>query len=511
MKNTLHTNLTKNYWVISLILGVLGTCIILFATIKNGIGVTPDTTLYFSVANNMANLVRYGGDAGTLIIAEPPLFPAILAILKLVTGAEPFVIARYHNAIIFGVVVFLSGLLFKGFFASTPIFFLVGTVSVLISYSLVSVYLMAMTESLFILFVLMFILFLNSHLTKPTKQSLLLLSLSAMSAFLTRYVGAVLIFVGVICIVLFLAENWKDRIRKSIIFSLIAGLPTSLWVVKDLMAFTINVSGKTPAKYSPFQNLGNALDNILSWFVPYRVIHSRIFVIGFCLVVALMVFFLLSNYLRRDREKNHKVLRLYGPFVVLIVSYFSFLLLLNRFVVDLENRYLAPMFIPISLLILAFVKAFADLLKDKFNSRIGTLFTIFFCVAWIIIPINKTIHIIEEHYREGWGYSSITWQKSKTIQYVVENYQNCTFYSNRKDAIKYLTGLDSKLIPVKLSGEENQKSLEEVWPPETNTCLVIFKSVNRYYLYTEEELLSVSDIQETIHFDDGTIYILRGR
>lgn len=165
----------------------------------------------------MASLVRYSGNVGSLIIAEPPLFLAVLAMLKLLTGAEPFVIARYLNATLFGLVIFLCKFLLNRFFRTTPLFVIVGTISVLISYSLVSVYLMELTEPLFILFVLMFMFFLNSYLTKPTRTSLLWLSLSTTLAFLTRYVGAVLIVVGVICIIIFSKSNWKNKMRQSII------------------------------------------------------------------------------------------------------------------------------------------------------------------------------------------------------------------------------------------------------------------------------------------------------
>ncbi len=511
MKDTINTNFIKYYWLISLILGVLGTCTLFFATTKNGIGVSPDTTLYFSVANDMANLVRYGGDAGTLIIAEPPLFPAVLALFKLVTGAEPFMIARYLNAITFGFVIFLSGLMFNRFFGSTPLFFIVGTISVLISYSLVSVYLMALTEPQFILFVLMFMFFLNSHLTKPKKMSLLLLSLSAMLAFLTRYIGAVLIFVGVICMLLFLTVNWKERIRQSVIFSLMAGLPTSLWVVRDINSFTKNVSSTIPPKYSLLQNIGNALDNILSWFVPYRVIHNRIFLIVLCFLVGLFASFLIWDLLKKDRKVNQKVLLFYGPLVVLIVSYFAFLLLLIRFVVDVEDRYLAPIFIPIAILILGTVRGGISLVRNHVNSKLVALFTVVIIIAWLVIPINKSVHVIDKHYWEGNGYSSRTWQESGIVQYIVENFQECTYYSNRNDAIKYLTGLDTKLIPVKFSSEGEPIPVEEIWPPRGKTCLVFFDNINRYYMYTKEELLAVTDVKDTIQFDDGIIYIITGR
>lgn len=499
------------YWFVFILLGLAGTLMILFATTKNGIGVSPDTTLYFSEANKIVGLVRSGGNVGSLKILEPPLFPAVLAAIKLITGAEPYVAARYLNSILFGLVVFLSVILFKRYFASTPAFILVGTLSVLLSYSLVSVYLIALTEPLFILFVLAYIIFLNAFLIKQSRTSSILLSLSAMLAFLTRYVGAILIFVGVVCILLFTADNWKTKIKHSLFFSLIAGLPTSIWALKDFGGFTDIVSYKGSPPISLMQNIGNAMDNFLSWFLPYRVIHNNLFLIALFLAIFLSFVLIIRQFRKQGKSAKKQTMTNYGPLVILVVPYFAFLLLLIRFVIDIENRYLAPIFIPITLLILAFVRALMKLLKDRFDSKLVTIVTVVFFIGWIVIPANKALHVIEAHYTEGWGYSSITWQNSETVRYIVNNYQQCTYYSNRNDAIKYLTGLDTRLIPEKHSYMENQKTLDQIWPPEGKTCLVIFNNVDRYYLYSEEELLEVSDVTEAIQYDDGSIYVISNR
>jgi hypothetical protein len=52
-------------------------------------------------------------------------------------------------------------------------------------------------------------------------------------------------------------------------YSLVAGLPTTLWVVRDLRSFTKNVAYKLPPKFPLPQNVVIAFDNLLFRLISY--------------------------------------------------------------------------------------------------------------------------------------------------------------------------------------------------------------------------------------------------
>jgi hypothetical protein len=88
----------------------------------------------------------------------------------------------------------------------------------------------------------------------------------------------------------------------------------------------------------------------------------------------------------------------------------------------------------------------------------------------------------------------------------------CAVYSNGYDAIYLLTGIEAKSVPVKSSGPvpvANIGSLRGTWPPGGKACLVQLDEIDRRaYLFTATELLGITDLESSVAFDDGTIYVV---
>ena len=138
------------------LLGFTGAGIILLITSRYGAGLTPDSAAYISAARNLAEGNGFLTYNGLHLVVQPPLYSIILAVIKKITLVDPQTSAGYLNAFLFGLIIYLSGLLLLRYLKSF-VLILLGTVSVLISYALVQASLMALSELLFIFLVLLFL------------------------------------------------------------------------------------------------------------------------------------------------------------------------------------------------------------------------------------------------------------------------------------------------------------------------------------------------------------------
>jgi hypothetical protein len=170
-------------------LGLAGVALVLLATIRYGAALSTDSVTYVAAARNLATSGTIPSFDGVPLVVHGPLYPATLAIAGHVLGVDPVLAAHIVNALSFGLIVYLSGLLTFRHLASLPAFALLGSVSVSFSVPLIEVLVTAWSEPLFICFVLLFIISSESHLNKRDKTSLVFLSLSAAIACLTRYIG----------------------------------------------------------------------------------------------------------------------------------------------------------------------------------------------------------------------------------------------------------------------------------------------------------------------------------
>ena len=174
--------------ILSVLLALATTFLVLFTTAPNGIALTPDSVGYVSAARSLSTgkgLTLYDSSPLTM---QAPLYPALLSLLEQLSGLDPITGARFFNAGLYGLIVYLSGLLFQRRLAN-PSLVVVGLAAVSLSPVLFSVSTYALTEPLFILWTLVFLLLLDDYLNARSPALLILLAIVAGLASLTRYFG----------------------------------------------------------------------------------------------------------------------------------------------------------------------------------------------------------------------------------------------------------------------------------------------------------------------------------
>jgi hypothetical protein len=501
-------NISAKYKYLFAILGLIGTCIILFATSRYGAGFSPDSVNYLSNARNLQ-----AGVGIQNMIVYPPLYPILLASMGFIFGKDPISIAQIINAVIFGLIIFFTGVLFYQYLKSPFLYFL-GPILVIVSIPLIPVFLMAWTEPLFVFFILLYIIILDSYLKKQTFGLLLLLSFCVILASLTRYIGIILIPIGFISTFLYSSNSLSvKKFRHSFLFLLISSIPIGIWIIKNNFLSGTLFGPRSLSTYTYYQNLASTFDSFLSWYLPRRISDSR----PLLMILAMMIGFFIGIGFKDGWISDGLKFIKKSPISLLVLIYIGFLVLSSKtsFLQLIDNRYLSPVFIPINILLFSFIEKGLIYLR---SSSHRTNLIILFCVSigiWLIYPIRNTIIVIDNHYQNGSEYTSKSWHQSETIQYLINNRtldSQCTIYTNSSDAVYLFTNLRVKSIPSKTSGAEDFadiSSLRDSWPQENKACIVWFNQLTwRTDLFTPNELMSVTNVEHITQLNDGAIYFL---
>ena len=163
----------QRYVVLALVVAMaaLGTAHILVRTSTYGAAIHYDSVLFLSIAENIAAGEGIKTFWGSEFVLGAPFFPALLAFISLF-GINAEEAGRLVNAAAFGLVILASGLWLWRTLAS-PLLALLGTTVVFVSYPLNDRFSQLMTEPLFILFIVLALIFLESFMNRRASASFL--------------------------------------------------------------------------------------------------------------------------------------------------------------------------------------------------------------------------------------------------------------------------------------------------------------------------------------------------
>jgi hypothetical protein len=506
--------LSSKYKILLAILSLIGTGIILISTSRYGAGITGDSVDYISTARNIAAGVGFVTFDGTPLINQPPLYPIFLAAISYIFQNDPLLLAPIGNAFIFGINIFLSGLLLFRYLTSSATFVFLGVVAMLVSKPLFQVSVMAWSDPLFICFVLLFLIYLHQYLARRSVTSLILISLVVAMSCLTRILGVTLILTGAISILLLRSDSLKVKLSHLLLFALISTLPISIWATRNYL-LSGTISGPHGASIQSLQYMHIAFYTLKSWYIPQIVSEHLPILALLSIVIGIAAVFRLK---RRVTEIKCAILRA-SPAIIFVIVYLSVLVVVNT-ILNMPDirRYLSPVFIPATVLLLRFFEGLALSYKERLSYKLLNLFLVAGISLWLIYPISTTASDAENRFRQGaGGLNSRVWRESQTIQYLEHQtvLGEHTIYSNSAEALYILTNITAKRAPFKTHPyipeiASDISSLEGVWPKEEKAYVVWFDEAakTRTYYFTIDELRTIAKMVQVIQLDDGTVYLV---
>jgi hypothetical protein len=296
-----------------------------------------------------------------------------------------------------------------------------------------------MSEALYMSFVLAAILLLSLYLNHPTYIHLIIAASAVALACLTRYAALPVVPALVITLLVYdKTRSFLSRVWRGCIYTAISLVPLGVYLIHNFL-----ISGM-PTGYKGLEappltmtRLTWYLYNILSWFIPGRLIRGREILVGILFSVLLAVVILVYLKLRpKTTIRIGMIPAGISALIAFIVLNFLMLFLAGgvRGLVADNSRYLAPILWTIIILIVYSLDRFwkADIRWIRYA-------VVLFCLVFVVYYAVRTHDYLTGMYRTGLGYSNIGWHTSETVAYLKEH-PNIKVVSTGEIGIYFWTG-----------------------------------------------------------------------
>lgn len=527
-KNTESTFLKRTVlkYIFLAAAGNFGILLVLLSTSKFGPGISADSVAYMHAGRSLLEgkgYMYFGFNAP--FVQWPPLYSTVLAIIGLF-GVDIAAAANYLNAFVFGLIIFISGLwLTKNI--KSGIYVLWGIGALIFSVPLLYVSGYAWSEPIFILLILLFIIKMQEFM-KAKKQSCLILSaVYAALACITRYIGVVLVFTGLIA-VLFQRRKFLDRLRDMFIFGCISSLPLGIWIVRNYIISGTLFGARTPSIYTLGQNVVFTIKTLASWAIPCartgtvfgyaQVQFLKAAAAAFCIAaVVFLVWLVLKKVNGHSAEKacgdgKKTALPKVTVPLLFVAIYIVYLIASATSVAfdNIDNRLLSPVSVPLVLMACVILDEITLLIRRCHKNRFFAYILSLFAVLWLVCPAMSAVSEIRLSRETGFGgFNTTRWHTSSLIGLLKEAPLEGEIYSNCPDAIYALTGKPASYTPRKNSLDMyGFERFKEVVEKSRDLYVVWFKKYPAGPNYSVEELQENYNLKRISGTQEGDIFRL---
>ncbi len=329
-------------------LSALGVVLVLARQIVYGAGLAGDSLEYLAIAGNVLageGLTYLTGAPATL---WPPLYPLLLAGATLGIVA-PLDVAGPLNAVIFGLTIFAVGhYLRKRLAARFPVVWV--CIAIALSIPLADLASWAMAGPAFMLLATAALIRADTFLVEGRTSSLVWAGVFSALAWQTRYLGiAVPVVVG-LTLCFQSGASLRQRVRRCAGFSLLAGAPMALWLVRNYLIAGVMTGHDWPIEYRLPAILGDIGEGLWSWLAFDLPLFYRLSseapalstAAGFGLLLAAAA--VAASVIARQK---HLPCCLFGGFALTYLLLLVAALAQGRTQYGFEARYLTPLYIPL--------------------------------------------------------------------------------------------------------------------------------------------------------------------
>jgi hypothetical protein len=482
--------------------------LLLYATRLYGPGLSPDSVAYTATARHIAAGLGVLSYDNTPLVDQPPLYPALLALVRVLGGADPLASARWVNALLAALTVLAVAALLAPRVRSQALFGL-GVALVVVARPLFAVASYSLSEPLFILLCTLFLLLADRYAARRSLGALLLLAGAAALATLTRYVGVTLIGTGGLLLLLERGRTWRGRVARAALFGLVAAAPVAGWLARNVTAAGSLMGPRAPSRTTLAEALRHTLATFGGWAVaPDDLNDVQDVLPDLRPLLALPAAGLPAAPTTGAPARAWHPLLPVGLFAALYLAlllYTSTSVLYDR----IGDRLLAPLFVPLLVLLLGALDGWA-----RAGGRVRRAAVIAGAAALLLLSGTATVvRAVKAAEGGAGGYQRRSWQESSMVDHLRAHPPpaGTPLYTNAPDALYLFFGLQGTLPPSRNVYDPAQTpvllaGLRGVWPPEGDALLLWFDRQERVYLFSPDELTAAARVQEVARFEDGAIY-----
>jgi hypothetical protein len=486
-----------------LIWGATAISVILFLlNTRHGIGILPDSTRYMGINDHPY---------------DAPLYPFALRIMTMlgfgmVEGAKMLglVLVAANTAL-------LAALLLRttkrwGHAA-------MGTALVIALPPFVTLHATAMSEPLFLLFILLSLYAFLYYLETERRAWLVgcgaMIGLCSLARFTAPPLGAAV----ALTLLLNPRHDMRRRFQDIAILAAVSAGIFFAWCIPSQL-----VEGHSIGRELRFfGNMGrqqwfNSMRTMAAWILPDEA--------PLALRAGLLVTMIVAGSILIARHFRSTLARARHQFVTddllpitltfFFVFYMAFMLLSTSIEANLSlnSRYAFPAYVGAALL-LTIVVARTEVKDGLYRRMTGT----FGILAAIILAghVLRTAIRTEDTFRSGYGYSSVAWSRSPTLAWIAALPSSDVIYSNGPDAVAYVIGRPAHFTPHHVLLRTGEPDPAYPYPRQVadlrqslsipGTYVVFLDRVDwRFYLASERELVRTLNLRLVASEPDGRIY-----
>jgi hypothetical protein len=475
------------------------------ATTRYGIGLTPDSFVYLTGAQSLAAGHGYASD-GSAVTVFAPGYSAVVSLAEHI-GLSAGGGARVLAAVCAAASVALGYALLRRHIHSRRI--IIGaTVAIGCSAVMLQTFDEALSEHLFILVVLLFILAAEnvmsaSRVMLPVATVVVL----TWAAFYVRYAGIVLVPIAAAIVLIALWRRSRGRALASAAAVLVAGVALpAVWMKRNVDAGSGLLGSRQDAAASPLTNVARTSRELSSWLATSWT-PGALRVVLFLAAVVLLV--LAVAGLVRGRLTLPTDARDMLPAVLVTSVYLIYLAVTASLVAfaAINARFLAPVFIP-AVVVAAWV---FERVRPQVSQPVRRVITVVAAV-WLAISLLWFGGVLVSSARSGaGGYASDHWHDSKLLDDVRSLDETAPVYTNDSVAIELFTGRVVKLSVARTFFASNEETGSLPGFLQTVKCagrveLVWFQPNGRPRLYSPDELAQYLRLEPRVQRGEGVIY-----
>lgn len=487
-----------------LALSVAGVALVFWMISRYGAAISPDSTAYISAARSVAQGHGLRQFDQTWLIFWPPLYPVLLSAFEMFKIDSAFS-GGVINALAFGVAVFLFGHLLLETLHSRALA-LVGAAGLLCYPPLVRMAGTVMSDTLFVLLELLFLLFIARFLATRTRGAFIAMIIVAALACLQRYVGVMFVLAGgVLLLIGMRGAPWYERLWRAALFGVVSIVPLALWLGRNyLLTGTLTGQRADLTDRSLYTGAAITISLLVTWFVPLR-IPALLRLALLCLAPA-VILVAVVRFHHRVIERTPLQRAIILSAATLLVTSAIFLVVSSQEVMYFRQRLLIPLYPPALLLACVIIEEFLYLFATSKWQRLAQILVGCLIALWFIPGIRESASLASSGAREGaGGFSTVEWHTSPTVAWVQANAPPEHIFGNSPDALYMLSNVQTNWSPFR---DEDLARFRAALPSNGANYLVWFHNRQRTYMYTPEELGAVFTLEKVATFPDGDVYRL---
>jgi hypothetical protein len=490
-------------YIETLVAAILGFVITYVFTHRGGVGISPDSISYVSTARHLAASGQGIDYTGHPLIDFPLGFPLLLAAGLRLTHIDPVTFMALVCPLMFAVTIGLCGYMADRMEYTSRWYKPLLLLCIALSPALIEVYIMLWSETLFIIFTLLFMIAMRHYLLKRNMGRLLIVGGICALSCTIRYAGITLIGTGGLLMLIDRYPSLGLKFKHLFCFGLVS---VSLLVINFWRnyGFSGTLMGQRQKGITPLiKNLAFFGGTFTDWFF-YGVAHYHLSVLlGLVCIALLAIYF------------THGLPALLKEYPALVRISLCFALLYSLFMVGsatisrfepIDSRLLSPLYIP-----LVFGLAYPfSLFTKKAALRYSRRWWRVAALAFFLVILSSQL-LADNQWRseimEGGigGYSEDDWSDSPLVKYLQGKpfpfQPGYTLYSNSPEAVYFFTGLSCQLLPQKAFPGPIRDFYQS-----GKQYLVWFNDGDNPAILTLDEVSKGKRLKLIQQFDDGAVY-----